>query len=35
MILRAIAAQLDGLGLRTPKGSQWWYAGTVRKAIKA
>ena len=32
MTLRAIAAQLNGLGLRTPKGSQW-YAGTVRKAI--
>ena len=30
--LRAIAAQLNGLGLRTPRGSQW-YAGTVRKAI--
>ena len=32
MTLRAIAAQLNGLGLRTPRGSQW-YAGTVRKAI--
>lgn len=32
MTLRAIAAQLNGLGLRTPKGSQW-YAGTVRKAM--
>lgn len=32
MTLRAIAAQLNGLGLRTPHGSQW-YAGTVRKAM--
>lgn len=32
MTLRAIAAQLNGLGLRTPKGSQW-YAGTVRNAM--
>ena len=32
MTLRAIAAQLNGLGLRTPRGSQW-YAGTVRNAI--
>ena len=32
MTLRAIAAQLNGLGLRTPKGSQW-YAGTVRKVM--
>ncbi|WP_406707239.1 recombinase family protein [Tunturiibacter gelidoferens] len=32
MTLRAIVAQLNGLGLRTPKGSQW-YAGTVRKAM--
>ena len=32
MTLRAIAAQLNGLGLRTPRGSQW-YAGTVRKAL--
>ena len=32
MTLRAIAAQLNGLGLRTPKGSQW-YACTVRKAM--
>ena len=32
MTLRAIAAQLNGLGLRTPQGSQW-YAGTVRKAM--
>ena len=32
MTLRAIATQLNGLGLRTPKGSQW-YAGTVRKAM--
>ena len=30
---RAIAAQLNGLGLRTPRGSQW-YAGTVRKAMR-
>ena len=33
MTLRAIAAQLNGLGLRTPRGSQW-YAGTVRKAMR-
>jgi DNA invertase Pin-like site-specific DNA recombinase len=32
MTLRAIAAQLNVLGLRTPHGSQW-YASTVRKAI--
>ena len=32
MTLRAIAAQLNGLGLRTPRGSQW-YAGTVRKGL--
>ena len=32
MTLRAIASQLNGLGLRTPKGAQW-YAGTVRKAM--
>jgi DNA invertase Pin-like site-specific DNA recombinase len=32
MTLRAIAAQLNELGLRTPRGAQW-YAGTVRKAI--
>ena len=32
MTLRAIAAQLNGLGLRTPRGSQW-YAGTVRKVL--
>ena len=32
MTLRAIAAQLNGLGLRTPKGAHW-YAGTVRKAM--
>jgi DNA invertase Pin-like site-specific DNA recombinase len=32
MTLRAIAAQLNGLGLRTPKGSQW-YASTIRKAM--
>ena len=31
MTLRAIAAQLNTLGLRTPRGSQW-YAGTVRNA---
>lgn len=31
--LRAIAAHLNRLRLRTPKGSQW-YAGTVRKAMK-
>lgn len=30
--LRKIAAHLNGLGLRTPRGSQW-YAGTVRKAV--
>jgi hypothetical protein len=30
MTLRAIAAQLNGLDLRTPKGSQW-YAGTFRR----
>ena len=33
MTLRAIAAQLNGLGLRTPRGAQW-YAGTVRKAMR-
>lgn len=30
--LRAIADKLNGLGLRTPKGSQW-YACTVRNAM--
>ena len=34
LTLRAIAAQLNGLGLRTPRGSQW-YAGTVRKILLA
>jgi hypothetical protein len=32
MTLRAIADKLNGLGLRTPKGSQW-YACTVRNAM--
>lgn len=32
--LRAIAAHLNGLGLRTPKGFVW-YASTVRNAISA
>jgi DNA invertase Pin-like site-specific DNA recombinase len=32
MTLRAIADKLNGLGLRTPKGSQW-YACTVRSAM--
>ena len=32
MTLRAIADKLNGLGLRTPKGSIW-YAGTVRNAM--
>lgn len=32
MTLRAIAAQLNTLGLRTPKGAQW-YASTVRKCL--
>ena len=31
---RGIATQLNGLGLRTPHGSQW-YPGTVRKAMLA
>ncbi len=34
MTLRAMAAQLNGLGLRTPRGAQW-YAGTVRKCLLA
>ncbi len=33
MTLRAIADKLNGLGLRTPKGSQW-YACTVRNAMQ-
>lgn len=33
MTLRAIAAKLNGLGLRTPKGSQW-YACTVANAME-
>lgn len=32
MTLRAIADKLNGLGLRTPKGSIW-YACTVRSAM--
>lgn len=32
MTLRAIADKLNGLGLRTPKGNQW-YACTVRNAM--
>jgi DNA invertase Pin-like site-specific DNA recombinase len=32
LTLRAIADKLNGLGLRTPNGCQW-YAGTVRNAI--
>lgn len=32
MTLRGIAGQMNGLGLRTPKGAQW-YAGTVRKCL--
>jgi DNA invertase Pin-like site-specific DNA recombinase len=34
LTLRAIADRLNGLGLRTPKGSQW-YACTVSKAMAA
>ena len=34
MTLRAIADKLNGLGVRTPNGCQW-YAGTVRKAMQS
>jgi DNA invertase Pin-like site-specific DNA recombinase len=34
LTLRAIADKLNGLGLRTPNGCQW-YAGTVRKAMQS
>jgi DNA invertase Pin-like site-specific DNA recombinase len=34
LTLRAIADKLNGLGLRTPKGSIW-YACTVNKAMRA
>jgi hypothetical protein len=34
LALRMIADKLNALGLRTPKGSQW-YACTVSKAMQA
>lgn len=34
LTLRAIADKLNGLGLRTPKGAQW-YAATVANAMEA
>lgn len=34
LTLRAIAMRLNGLGLRTPRGSAW-YAGTVRAVLGA
>lgn len=34
LTLRAIADKMNGLGLKTPNGCQW-YAGTIRKVIQS